>query len=108
MKWMAMRVREETPSEGPQWDANQHEIGSPLPPFEEIFRRYSAPIYRYCFLRLRNHAAAEDMAEETFVKAFAAYERVRPMATQVEFWLMRIAHNTVVDHVRKSRTATLL
>jgi len=48
-------------------------------------------------------AAAEDLAQETFVKAFrslAAFDTTRRLSS----WLFRIAHNTAIDAMRRSRT----
>jgi RNA polymerase sigma-70 factor, ECF subfamily len=47
-------------------------------------------------------ALAEDLAQETFVKAFrnlAAFDTTRRLSS----WLLRIAHNTGIDALRKSR-----
>src|SRR5439155_19721199 len=47
-------------------------------------------------------ALAEDLAQETFVKAFrslAAFDTTRPFSS----WLFRIAHNTAIDTMRRSR-----
>ena len=47
-------------------------------------------------------ALAEDLAQETFVKAFrslAAFDATRRLSS----WLFRIAHNTAIDAMRRSR-----
>jgi RNA polymerase sigma-70 factor (ECF subfamily) len=49
----------------------------------------------------RDPALAEDLAQETFVKAFrslAAFDRTRRLSS----WLFRIAHNTAVDALRRA------
>ena len=51
-----------------------------------------------------NRALAEDLAQDTFVKAYsklAAFDTTRRLSS----WLFRIAHNTAVDAVRRSRSA---
>jgi RNA polymerase sigma-70 factor, ECF subfamily len=52
---------------------------------------------------LGDPSAAEDLAQETFVKAFrslAAFDTTRRLSS----WLFRIAHNTAIDAIRRSRT----
>ena len=49
-----------------------------------------------------DRAQAEDLAQETFVKAFrnlAAFDTTRRLSS----WLFRIAHNTAIDAMRRSR-----
>ena len=55
---------------------------------------------------VRDRALAEDLAQETFVKAFrslASYDRQRKLSS----WLFTIAHNTTIDHLRRKRLATV-
>jgi RNA polymerase sigma-70 factor, ECF subfamily len=51
---------------------------------------------------LRDRAAAEDCAQETYLRAFQAWARWRPDAP-VEAWLHRIAINVAVSHRRRER-----
>jgi RNA polymerase sigma-70 factor (ECF subfamily) len=51
---------------------------------------------------LRDRAAAEDCAQETYLRAFQAWSRWRPDAP-VEAWLHRIAINVAVSHRRRER-----
>ena len=49
-----------------------------------------------------DRALAEDLAQETFVKAFrslAAFDTTRRLSS----WLFRIAHNTAIDALRRAR-----
>ena len=55
---------------------------------------------------VRDRALAEDLAQETFVKAFrslGSYDRRRKLSS----WLFTIAHNTTIDHLRRKRLATV-
>ena len=54
----------------------------------------------------RDRALAEDLAQETFVKAFrslAAFDTTRRLSS----WLFRIAHNTALDALRRSRSPVI-
>lgn len=77
-------------------------------PFEDVYRAQAARVYRFCLSQVRDRADAEDVAAEVFVSAFAAYDRAPPPADRVQAWLIRIARNATVDHVRRSRRRAVL
>jgi RNA polymerase sigma-70 factor (ECF subfamily) len=70
--------------------------------FEQIVRRYQRPIISLIARMTGDWALAEDLAQETFVKAFrslAAFDTTRRLSS----WLFRIAHNTAIDAMRRTR-----
>ncbi len=69
--------------------------------FTQLYRRYFRPVYRYCYIRLGSHEAAEDATSDTFLKALTALNNYRNQG--FAGWLFRIAHNTVVDAQRRQR-----
>jgi RNA polymerase sigma-70 factor, ECF subfamily len=69
--------------------------------FTPLYRRYFRPVYRYCYIRLGSHEAAEDATSDTFLKALTALGKYRNQG--FAGWLFRIAHNTVVDAQRRQR-----
>ncbi|MEP6917137.1 MAG: sigma-70 family RNA polymerase sigma factor [Acidobacteriota bacterium] len=72
--------------------------------FEQIVRRYQRPIISLIARMTRDRALAEDLAQEAFVKAFrslAAFDTSRRLSS----WLFRIAHNTALDAIRRSRSS---
>jgi RNA polymerase sigma-70 factor, ECF subfamily len=74
--------------------------------FEQILRRYQRPILSLLVRLTGDPALAEDLAQETFVKAFrnlAAFDPKRRLSS----WLFRIAHNTGIDALRRPRPATV-
>ena len=69
--------------------------------FEQIVRRYQRPIISLIARMTGDRALAEDLAQETFVKAFrslAAFDTTRRLSS----WLFRIAHHTAIDAMRRS------
>ena len=69
---------------------------------EQIVRRYQRPIIRLIARITADPALAEDLAQDTFVKAFrnlAAFDTTRRLSS----WLFRIAHNTALDAMRRAR-----
>ncbi len=65
--------------------------------FEEYFDR----IARYACVRIGDRAAAEDIAGEVFLKALKALPSYREKGLPMSAWLFRIAHNLVVDFLRR-------
>jgi RNA polymerase sigma-70 factor, ECF subfamily len=69
--------------------------------FEQIVARYQRPVISLIARMTGDRAQAEDLAQETFVKAFrslAAFDTTRRLSS----WLFRIAHNTAIDAMRRS------
>jgi RNA polymerase sigma factor (sigma-70 family) len=70
--------------------------------FDGLYRRHAATVYRYAFAVLGNHADAEDVTQQTFLNAYRAIgQGTRPRKEQN--WLLRIAHNEVRRHFRRTR-----
>src|SRR5207253_2062787 len=68
--------------------------------FEANFDR----VYRYAYVRLQNHAEAEDVTQQVFERMLESISRYEPRGAPFVSWLFRIAHNLVVDHVRRARS----
>lgn len=65
-------------------------------------------ILRYLWARLGDLAAAQDLTGEVFLRMVRALPQYRPNVTPVRAWLYRIAHNLLVDYLRRhNRQATL-
>jgi RNA polymerase sigma-70 factor (ECF subfamily) len=69
--------------------------------FTPLYERYVDRVYRYCYLQLGNHAAAEDATSEVFLKALAGLGGFR--GGNVAAWILRIARNAVIDTYRRRR-----
>jgi RNA polymerase sigma factor (sigma-70 family) len=75
-------------------------------PFAEIFATYHAGILRYLGALLRDPSLAEDIAQETFVKAYQALPRTAP--TNLKAWLYAIATNAAFSALRRRRILAFL
>ncbi len=74
--------------------------------FRQLVERYQRPVYGLLLRMVRAPALAEDLAQETLIKAYraiATFDRTR----QFSSWLFKIAHNTAIDHLRKKRPPTV-
>jgi len=70
--------------------------------FERDAMQYLDQLYSAAMRMTRNPADAEDLVQETFVKAFAAFHQFRP-GTNLKAWLYRILTNTFINTYRKKQ-----
>lgn len=70
--------------------------------FEQIVRRYQRPVVHLIARITGDRDHAEDLAQDTFVKAFRSLAAFDP-ARRLSNWLFRIAHNTAIDSMRRPR-----
>ena len=68
----------------------------------EIFDAYYEPLYRYAYVHLRDHDAAEDIAAAVFHKLLDFVQKGR-MPIMPRAWLYQVARNLIVDHTRRQR-----
>ena len=66
---------------------------------------YQPVVYRAAYLILRNKEAAEDVAQETFIRAYRSALRANP-GEGVRSWLYRIAVNTSLNELRRRKRET--
>lgn len=67
--------------------------------FEILYRRYFPRLVRMLLHRTGEHSVAEDIAQETLVKAFTRYEHL-DLSQPIWPWLKTIATNLVIDQAR--------
>jgi RNA polymerase sigma-70 factor (ECF subfamily) len=69
--------------------------------FDDTLSRHGAEIYRYALHLTRNRPDADDLYQETALKAFRAWDRL-PCDANHRAWLYRIATNTFLSDKRKT------
>jgi len=74
--------------------------------YRELVRRFERPVYSLVVRMVQDPAAAEDLAQEVFVKAFRRLETFDPK-WKFSSWLFKIAHNTTIDHLRRGTPDTV-
>lgn len=70
--------------------------------FSQLVELYERPVYSLCYRMLGNPHAAEDAAQEAFIRAFKAMKRYDPERKFIT-WLLSIASNYCIDQHRKRR-----
>lgn len=66
-----------------------------------LFEEYYDRIVRYIFVRINDRNEAENLGGDVFLKALQSIDSYRGRAEQMRAWLFKIAHNLVVDHLRR-------
>jgi RNA polymerase sigma-70 factor, ECF subfamily len=74
--------------------------------YRELIRRYERPIFALLFRMVRDRELAEDLSQETFIKALNAIESYRP-EFKFSSWIFKIANNAAIDHLRRRELDTL-
>lgn len=68
---------------------------------EALFERYEGPVYRFLFGILKNHHAAEDAAQETFIQALRHSDAVNP--STFRGWIFTVAHQQAMLLKRREK-----
>jgi RNA polymerase sigma-70 factor (ECF subfamily) len=66
-----------------------------------LYEEYFDKIARYAYVHIGVKADAEDIAGEVFLRALKSLDSYKEQGVPIQAWLFRIAHNLVVDHLRK-------
>lgn len=77
--------------------------------FDILLDRYKDKVYSYIYYIVRNDDLAEDLFQETFVKAIITIQQGRYTENgKFSAWLTRIAHNLVIDVFRQERNENII
>lgn len=72
--------------------------------FEILLLRYKSKVYTYIYLIVRKRELAEDIFQDTFIKAIATIQQGRYVESgKFLAWINRIAHNLIIDHFRREK-----
>jgi RNA polymerase sigma factor (sigma-70 family) len=71
---------------------------------ELLINRYRKQVYTYIFLLVKRQHLAEDIFQDTFIKVIKSLDAGKYQDNgKFLAWVLRIAHNLVIDHYRKER-----
>ncbi len=77
--------------------------------FDILLERYKDKLYSYIYFSVRNDELAEDIFQETFVKAIVTIQQGRYTENgKFSAWLTRIAHNLIIDLFRQERNENVV
>ena len=76
-----------------------------LPAYDELIRRYQERIYATIYHMTGNHEDANDLAQETFIKAFQALKSFKG-GSSFYTWIYRIAVNKTINFLKQRKHRT--
>lgn len=71
--------------------------------FGRLYDLYADRVFHHVYYRLANRADAEDVTAQVFFKALRAIDRYRSDRAPLFAWLLAIAQNAVIDHLRQRK-----
>ena len=72
--------------------------------FDSLLERHKDRIYMYIYHAVRNEEQADDIFQDTFVKAIMTIKQGRYVENgHFPAWITRIAHNLIIDYFRQTR-----
>ena len=76
---------------------------------EKLITRHKEKVYTYIYLLIKDRALADDLFQDTFIKVINTL-RSGAYNEEGKFipWVMRIAHNLVIDHFRKNQRIPII
>jgi len=69
--------------------------------FAQLYEKYFDKIYRYISMKIGDRFEAEDMTQQVFLKALKSISSFKWQDVPFSAWLYRIAHNQIVDYLRR-------
>ena len=73
----------------------------------EWYDRYSDSIFSYIYVMVRDYQQAEDLTQDTFLKAYKKHHLFEKRA-EPKTWLFSVARNITIDYMRKQKPINLL
>jgi RNA polymerase sigma-70 factor (ECF subfamily) len=68
-----------------------------------LYLRYKDNVYGYVLSFVRDQHEAEDITQHVFLKLMSAIHKYEARAVPFTSWLLRVARNVALDHVRRRR-----
>lgn len=77
--------------------------------FDALLNRYQNRLYSYIYFIVKSSELAEDIFQETFVKAIITIKQGRYTENgKFPAWLTRIAHNLIIDNYRQEKNENVV
>ncbi|MBN2261559.1 MAG: sigma-70 family RNA polymerase sigma factor [Prolixibacteraceae bacterium] len=87
----------------------QSYINGDFPSLEILINRYKDKVFTYIMITVKNHHLAEDIFQDTFIKVVRSLNMGKYTDNgKFVSWVMRIAHNLIIDHYRKEKNLNTL
>jgi RNA polymerase sigma-70 factor (ECF subfamily) len=70
-----------------------------------LYERFAGAVYRYIRRRVRDDRDAEDLTQQVFTRVLPALSSFEQRGAPFGSWLLRVAHNVTIDHLRRRALA---
>ena len=70
--------------------------------FDHLVKKYQKKIYFLAYRMMKNHDAADDIAQETFINAYSSIKSFK-LGYSFYTWLYRICMNLSINHLRRQK-----
>ena len=89
-------------SETPDQELVKNYLNGDNSSFEVLLKRHKSRVFAFIMSKIKNRDITEDIFQDTFIKVINSLQRGK-YNEEGKFlpWMMRIAHNLVIDHFRK-------
>ena len=71
--------------------------------FSKLVERHLKTVYSFVIRFVGDPQEAEDIAQETFLKAWKSLKQYKVESSKFKTWILRIARNTAIDYLRKRK-----
>lgn len=68
---------------------------------QQLYKHYINDVYRYLLSLCKDESLAEDLTQDTFMKAYTALENRPPKA--LKSWLIKVAYHAFIDYTRRNK-----
>ena len=85
------------------WELVQRAQAGDSESFGRLYDRYVDMVFRYLYYKVTDRGLAEDFTSETFLRALRRLDSFTYQGRDLGAWLVTIARNIVLDHVKSSR-----
>ena len=68
-----------------------------------LYLRYKDNVYGYVLSIVREQHEAEDCTQQVFMKLISAIHKYEPRSVPFTAWILRVARNIAIDHLRQRR-----
>lgn len=84
-------------------------VGGDNKAFDELLARTQEKLFTYIMFVVRDHDVADDIFQETFVKAIMKMQQGKYTDSgKFQFWITRIAHNVIMDWYRQQKSENIV
>jgi RNA polymerase sigma-70 factor (ECF subfamily) len=70
----------------------------------EIYERHAPRVHAHVLRIVGDQHDADDVTQQVFAKLLTELDRYRPGEARFAAWVLRVAHNAAIDHLRRTRT----